>query len=113
MEPNKFDRLGSILKAARKAKGLTREQLAETTNITPRYLMSIENENKKPSYDLLFRLVRELGISSDTIFFPELESKSSELEQLNNLLCLCDEYQINVVKATVKALLNCQNIKRI
>ena len=106
MEPNKLDRLGSILKAARKAKGLTREQLAETMNITPRYLMSIENENKKPSYDVLFRLVRELGISADTIFYPELESKSSELEQLSKLLCLCDEYQISVIKATLKALLN-------
>ena len=73
MELNDFNRLGSILKAARKAKGLTREQLAEIMSITPRYLMSIENENKKPSYDVLFRLVRELGISADTIFYPERE----------------------------------------
>jgi len=50
MELNNFDRFGSILKAARKAKGLTREQLAEIINITPRYLMSIENENKKWYY---------------------------------------------------------------
>lgn len=106
MELNDLDRLGSILKAARKAKGLTREQLAEIMNITPRYLMSIENENKKPSYDVLFRLVRELGISADTIFYPELESKSSGLEQLSKLLSLCDEYQISVIKATLKALLN-------
>ncbi len=113
MEPYKLDRLGIILKTARKTKGLTREQLSETMNITPRYLLSIENENKKPSYDLLFRLVRELGISADTIFYPELESKSSELEQLNNLLCLCNEYQINVVKATLKALLDRQNINHI
>ena len=50
MEPNNFNMLGSILKAARKTRGLTREQLAEIINITPRYLMSIENENKKLNF---------------------------------------------------------------
>lgn len=62
MEHNNFDRLTSILKTARNTKGLTREQLAEIINIAPHYLMSIENENKKPSYDILFRLVPELSI---------------------------------------------------
>lgn len=106
MELKNIDRLGIVLKDARNAKGLTREQLAEILNITPRYLMSIENENKKPSYNLLFRLVRELGISADTIFYPELEGKSSEIARLSKLITLCDEYQINVVKATLQALLN-------
>ncbi len=72
MEHNHFDRLGGLLKAARKAKGLTREQLAEILNITPRYLMSIENENKKPSYDVLFRLIRELGNYSSLLLLTLL-----------------------------------------
>ena len=59
MDHNDFDRLGGIIKAARKAKGLTRDQLAERIHITPRYLMSIENENQKPSYAILFRLIRK------------------------------------------------------
>ncbi|MDT3700829.1 MAG: helix-turn-helix transcriptional regulator [Thermincola sp.] len=113
MEHNNFDRLGSILKASRKAKGLTREQLAEIISITPRYLMSIENENKKPSYDVLFRLVRELSISADTIFYPEQESSGSELKQLSKLLCLCDEYEIKIVKATLNALLESRISKNI
>ncbi|WP_313559004.1 helix-turn-helix domain-containing protein [Ruminiclostridium cellobioparum] len=106
MELKDFDRLGSILKAARKTKGLTREQLAETLKITPRYLMSIENENKKPSYDVLFRLIRELGISADTIFYPERESTSSEIEMINRRLYLCDERRLKVIGATVTAILD-------
>ena len=106
MELNNFDRLGHILKDARKEKGLTREQLAEIINITPRYLMSIENENKKPSYNVLFRLVRELGISADTIFYPENKSTSNELEQLIRLLHLCNERDLKIVTAMVKALLD-------
>jgi len=113
MERDSMDKLGSILKAARKSNEFTREQFAEIINITPRYLMSIENENKKPSYDVLFRVVRKLGISADTIFYPEQEKKISELEYINNLLCLCDEYQVSVVKATLHALLRPQNIKHI
>lgn len=106
MELKDFDRLGSILKAARKTKGLTREQLAEILKITPRYLMSIENENKKPSYDVLFRLIRELGISADTIFYPERESTSNEIEILTRRLYLCNEQSLKVISATITAILD-------
>jgi len=106
MERKNFDRLGSILKAARKARGLTREQLAEIINITPRYLMSLENENKKPSYDVLFRLVRELGISADTIFYPEKQYADTKVEQLVRLLYLCDDRELKIATATIKALLD-------
>lgn len=105
MIPINLDKLGKVLKDARIDKGLTREQFAEIINITPRYLMSIENENKKPSYDLLFRLIRELNISADMIFYPELNNKNNESEQLRRLICLCDDYQINVIRATLEALL--------
>jgi transcriptional regulator with XRE-family HTH domain len=105
MELNNIDILGSILKSARKDRGLTREQLAEIINITPRYLMSIENESKKPSYDILFKLIRELGITSDNIFYPECQKTNTKIEQLIRLLYLCNERELNIVTATVNALL--------
>lgn len=103
---NDLDRLGEVLKAARKNNNLTREQLAEKINISPRYLMSIENENKKPSYNVLFRLIRELGISADTIFFPEGKCSNTEVDQITRLLSLCDERDLKVMAATLKALLD-------
>jgi transcriptional regulator with XRE-family HTH domain len=106
MEPNNLDRLGSILKTARKAKGLTREQLAEIINITPRYLMSIENENKKPSYEVLFRLVRELGISADTIFYPENQHGNTKVEQLVRLLYLCEDRELKIATTAIQALID-------
>lgn len=105
MELNNLDRLGSVLKAARKEKGLTREQLAEIISISPRYLMSIENENKKPSYDVLFRLVRELGISADAIFYPENQYADTKVEQLVRLLYMCNDRELNIATAIIKALL--------
>ncbi|MPM05397.1 hypothetical protein SDC9_51687 [bioreactor metagenome] len=107
MERNQIDKLGPIIKAARKSRGHTREQLAERIHITPRYLMSIENENQKPSYDVLFRLIRELGISADSIFYPEIESSDSNVENLIRLIYQCKERDIEAVSAAVKTLLNC------
>lgn len=106
MQYNELDKLGVIIKSARKANGYTREQLAERLHITPRYLMSIENENKKPSFDVLFRLIRDLGISADTIFYPESKTDNPNIEHLVRLVYQCDLRETEIVLATVKALLN-------
>ena len=45
--------LGKIIKSARQRSELTMEELAERIGITERYLYRIENEGKKPSYDIL------------------------------------------------------------
>jgi len=65
------DKLGSVIKLARLEKHLTQKELAERLSITPYYLMSIENKQQIPGSELLFLIIRELDISSDTIFYPE------------------------------------------
>ena len=103
---NQPETLGSILKAAREKSGITIEALAERAGITERYLYRIENEGKKPSFDVLYKLIRELSISADSIFYPEKPSKDSEAENLLRMLSACDERSLEVVKATVKALID-------
>ena len=103
---NQPETLGSILKAAREKAGITIEALAEGAGITERYLYRIENEGKKPSFDVLYKLIRELPISADSIFYPEKPSKDSEIENLLRMLSACDERSLEVVKATVKALID-------
>ena len=98
--------LGDIIKNAREKAGITIEALANKVDITERYLYRIENENKKPSYDVLYKLIRELSISPDLIFYPEKPSKDSEVENLLRMLSDCDERSLEVVKATVKALID-------
>ena len=51
-------------------------------------------------------MIRELSISADSIFYPEKPSKDSEVENLLRMLSACDERSLEVVKATVKALIN-------
>ena len=103
---NRPETLGCIIKAARESAGITIEALANKVDITERYLYRIENEGKKPSFDVLPKLVRELNISADLIFYPEKPSKDSEVENLLRMLSVCDERSLEVVKATAKALIN-------
>ncbi|MEA4898999.1 MAG: helix-turn-helix transcriptional regulator [Christensenellaceae bacterium] len=102
------DRLSSIVKAARQRANITIEKLAEKIGVTERYLYRLENENRKPSYDVLFKLIRELGISPDLVFYPEKPSKDSEVESLVRMLYNCDERSMEIIKATVKAALDGQ-----
>ena len=103
---SKPETLGCIIKAARESAGITIEALANKVDITERYLYRNENEGKKPSFDVFYKLIRELSISADSIFYPEKPSKDSEVENLLRMLSACDERSLEVVKATVKALID-------
>ena len=98
--------LGEVIKPARLAADLTMEALADRIGITERYLYRIENEGKKPSQDVLKKLIRELAIPSDLIFHPERTCQDSEVENLLRMLCHCDKRSMEVVKATAKALIS-------
>lgn len=99
------NRLGEIVKNARQNANLTVEALSERLQITPRYLYRIENEGQKPSFDLLFLLVRELSIPPDLIFYPDKEKKDTEMEGFIHLLYKLNKPSIEVLRATAIALM--------
>lgn len=105
---NKSTTLGSVIKSARKRSDLTIEELADRVGISERYLYRIENEGKKPSYDVLYAIIRTLAISPDLIFYPERPSKDSEIKNLVRLLHSCDDKSLSVVRATIEAFLEIQ-----
>ena len=95
---NTYEPLGHIIKSARENSDYTVEQLAEKLGITERYLYRIENEGKKPSYDLLYKIIRTLAIQPDVIFYPEKASEDSEIEKLLQTLSLCDHRSLIIIK---------------
>ena len=105
MERNKQDTLGSVLKAARLDMKLTREKFAELVELSPRYIMSIENEGKKPSYESLYKLIRALGVRADDIFYPEKTGEDTTAGRVSRLLPRCSEHEIKAVAALVETLL--------
>ena len=69
-----FKAFGQAIKAARKAKGISRNQLADKMNIAPRYIASIENSGQHPSLQIFYELVTLLDVSVDQFFFPNKET---------------------------------------
>ena len=65
---NEHETLGEIIKNARIKADITVEDLAAKVGVTERFIYRIENEGKKPSYDILYKLIRELSILPDQIF---------------------------------------------
>ena len=53
---------GSSLRRAREKREYTREQIAERAGISPRFVSAIENDRRKPSLDVLIRLVHSIGV---------------------------------------------------
>ena len=102
---SKCDTLGKIIREARTNKNLTQDKAAEILEISPRHFQYIENDNKKPGYDLLCRLIHKLDISPVAIFYPQNEISNPELAGLFRKIRLCDQYQMSVINATTDALL--------
>ncbi len=103
------DILGKIVKEARQKKQLTIEALANRLGISERYVYRIENENCKPKYELLRKLIRTLDIDPDTIFYPEKSkpcSNDSRVEEVIRMLYSCDKSELKIIKATVKAMID-------
>ncbi len=105
---NQYELFGEIIKNARVKADLTVEELASKVGVTERYIYRIENEGKKPSYDILYKLIRELAIVPDQIFFPEKQFKESEIENIVRMLYNCDRRSLQIVTATLKAALESQ-----
>ena len=101
--------LGELIKAARDKSDLTVEELTARVGISERYLYRIENEGKIPKFEVLKKLVRELAIDANLIFYPEKPSKDSEAEDLVRMLYNCDDRSIKIIRATVKAALESPN----
>ena len=104
--------LGEIIKAARDKSDLTVEELTARVGISERYLYRIENEGKVPKFEVLKKLVRELAIDANSIFYPEKPSKDSEVEDLVRMLYNCDDRSMKIVRATAKAALESQQNNR-
>ena len=103
---NEAEIFGAVLKAARQKAGLTVEALAEKVNVSDRYIYRLENNGKTPGYAVLCRLIRELSISPDLLFYLEKSVQDSEVETLIRKLATCDERAIKVAKVTIQSLID-------
>ena len=61
----------------------TQEMLAEEVGVGLRHIMAIGNEGSYPSYEVLYKLIRELHIPVDLIFYPEKQANDLQTNEQN------------------------------
>ena len=59
--------IGSELRKARRAAGMTQEQLAFAAGVDRTYISMLENDKKSPTLDLLWRLCDALEVSASKL----------------------------------------------
>lgn len=84
--------IGSRIRSQREYLGLSREQLSEMIEVTPKFCSDIELGVKGMSVPTLCRLSQTLGLSTDYILFGEVERSAST--QIEHMLrqCTAEEY---------------------
>lgn len=97
--------LGNAIRQARINSGLSQERLAELAGITPTHLKHIESEHRKPSVEVLFRLVHVLHFSIDRLFMPAADEREELLHMAKLLLNRCSEEQLHIIIVLLEAML--------
>ena len=101
-----FKPFGQAIKAARIARGMSRNELGNIMNIAPRYIASIENSGQHPSLQIFYELVTLFDISVDHMFFPAKVSKQDvQRRQFEALLEKMDSNDLTILSATAKGIL--------
>lgn len=108
MEKLNLSYMGPIFKQARIAENMTQEELAEQIGKTARYIQAIENEERRVSIDTLFRLVRTLHMSADTVAYPDGKADNGETEQLIRCIRLLNGRDRKILLAAAKQMLNAE-----
>lgn len=101
-----FSSLGEDIKKARKAKGLSRNALADMVNIVPRYLANIENSGSLPSLPVFYDLVTICNLPVEKYFYPDLHNEPNpQRERILQKLKVCDDKYLSVIETTLDELI--------
>ena len=97
-----FETFGADVKAARKAKHLTRKALAEMVGIEWRYLANIENKGTIPSLPVIIQLIKVCGLPVERCFNPEvMREESAQRQRISHKLKLCPEQYLTVIEGAL------------
>ena len=105
MRDNNIDNMGTVIKMARKDRGMTQEELAEKVGVGSRHIMAIENEGKNPGYDVLTKIIQTLDFSADLIFRPDTVKHTAEQDLFINEFMACNDNEQRIVMETMRSLI--------
>ncbi len=71
-------KIGKKIQAIRRSNGYTQEKLAESIEVSVRYISDIEQDKSKPSYEVLVRICNLFNIGMDELFSEYLYIKGNK-----------------------------------
>lgn len=89
------DILGETIKNTRLHKGISQERLAEMLNCSPRHIMGIENEGKKPGYGSFITLYAHLIFLPTQFFILNVMNWHPKRNLLSMSLSVCSTCAMN------------------
>ena len=97
-----FETFGRDAKNARKAKGMSRQALADLLHIDSRYLANIENEDTIPSLPVVIQLIRICGLPIERYFNPEaMREESTQRQRVSHKMKLCPEEYRPIIEGAI------------
>lgn len=81
MPEDKLMYLGSRIRAARTACGLTQQELADQSCVAVKTVQNIEKGMMNPSYEILYPLIKRLGISANSLFNPAISDTDEHIQR--------------------------------
>ena len=108
-----FETFGADVKAARKAKRLSRKTMAEIINVDARYLANIENDGTIPSLPVIIQLIKECGLPVERYFNPEImREESAQRQRISHKLKLCPEQYLPIIEGAIDGAIQINNPKK-
>lgn len=108
-----FETFGADVKAARKAKRLSRKTMAEIINVDARYLANIENDGTIPSLPVVIQLIKECGLPVERYFNPEImREENAQRQRISHKLKLCPEQYLPIIEGAIDGAIQINNPKK-
>ncbi|ARE64936.1 XRE family transcriptional regulator [Blautia pseudococcoides] len=86
--------------------------MAERAGISPRFVSAIENDRRKPSLDVLIRLVHAIGTSFDEVLMPQTISEEYTADRIKRLITQCSQRDQELVLALIDQMLDSKEEKQ-
>lgn len=99
-----YYQIGQRIRKARKACGLSQEELAEKIDISTTHMSHIETGNTKLSLPVLVRVARVLGVRTDDLLNGETRGTASAVrEEISEVLDRCTDQESRVIAEVVRS----------
>ena len=99
-----YIKIGQRIRKARKAKGYSQEQLAETVDISVPHMSHIETGSTKLSLPVLVDIAAALEVSTDALLFDLPVTAMNQLSgEMAAILARCDTAQAKIITDIARA----------